>query len=294
MNILVTGGTGFVGTMLVKNLIKEKHHVTILTRIKKINDVKVEYVNSLNDIDSNYSIDIIINLAGANISRRWTKSYKKILINSRIKTTEKLLSLVKRLNSKPKLFINASAVGYYGNRADNTAEDAVIISNDFAHKLCERWESLANIAKDLGVNVCVLRLGVVLGRSGGALAKMLPVFNLGLGGTLGTGKQFFSWVHIDDVVRAILFIIKNNIDGVFNVTSPNPVTNNYFTKALGKILNRPTIFNIPSLFIKVIFGEMGESLLLQGNRVLPEKIIKLGFKFNYDNINKALEDIIKN
>jgi len=298
LNILITGGTGFIGSHLIEYFLKQQYNIIVLSRKIKKNANNLKYILNLDSIKDNTKIDIIINLAGAPIDKNWTKKYKKILLNSRIQTTKKIISLIERLDNKPKVLISGSAVGYYGAR-DTKSESDFLDENSnykpcFTHTLCEKWENEANLATKFGTRVCIIRLGVVLGKDGGMLKKIFLPFKLGLGGNLGDGKQYLSWVHIDDVIRVINYLIINNSSsGVYNLTSPNPISNSYFTKHLGKTLKRLTLFTMPSFVIQLLFGEMGEELLLGSNKVIPSKLLEEGYKFKYPKIEEALEDIYK-
>ena len=294
MRYLITGGTGFIGKYLVDHLIAEKHSVVILTRNPKKVRPECEAITDLSIISSKEKFDVIVNLAGANISQRWTKSYKKILLQSRIEVTQGLVDLVSRLEKKPELFISASAIGYYGDISEDICIDENTIAVEgFTHDLCQKWEDTANKMKDCGVRTCIVRLGVVLGKGGGALEKMLPPFYIGFGGKIGDGKQNFSWVHIKDVISTFSYFVENNVEGVFNLTAPYPVTNQELTKTIGSVLNRPTFFDLPAPVIKIIFGEMGQNLLLKGNKVVPKQLQSNGFDFKYTTIDSALEDILE-
>lgn len=288
LNILISGGSGFVGNFLTQKW-KNHHNIFILSR-KNINIDGSKVFTSINDINNN--IDVVINLAGANISKYWTKSYKQTLIDSRISSTKLLVEWMKNLNKKPQLMISASAVGYYGSRSDNAYldEDSPFI-NDFTHSLCDAWEKEALKAQEIGVRVCIARLGVVIGKEGGMLKQILTPFNLGLGGKIGHARQGISWVAKQDVLKAFSFFIENKkLNGAFNITAPNPVSNAVFTLTLAKILKRPAIFNLPYSVAKILFGEMGKLLLLRGQYVKPKRLINEGFSFEY----KILEDIFRN
>ena len=294
MNILITGGTGFVGTYLTKYLLGKNHVVTILTRDKSKVAASVNAIEDISEIKPSQKIDAIINLAGSSINKRWSESYKQELIDSRVRVTKKVISLIKNLKQKPKVLISASAIGYYGSQDARIIDENSAVTDEFTHHLCQKWENEALKAKELGVRVCITRLGVVLGENGGALKQMLPPFKMGLGGKIGSGQQYFSWVHIDDVISVFDFLINDQKQsGVFNLTSPNPVTNNEFTKALASSLGRPAIFPMPKCAVKLIFGEMGETLLLKGQRVVPSHLEKVGFDFKFPKINQALGEIIK-
>ena len=301
MHYLITGGTGFIGQSLIADLLESKHKIIVLSRdknkVKKLFFGKVRAVENLSEISDDEIIDNIINLAGCPIAaKRWSAKQQEILLNSRIKTTKNIIQLIANLKTKPKTLISASAIGFYGSSGDEELDENSKLGDEFTSHLCNKWECEANKASDFGVRVCVTRFGIVLGKNGGALAKMLPAFKLGLGGKIGSGNQFMSFVHIDDVVLAINFLIKNqnarqNISGVFNLTAPNPVTNYQFTKTLGKILYRPTFFNMKELVVKILFGQMGKALLLNGQRVLPKRLLASGYKFKFENLESALRNI---
>jgi uncharacterized protein (TIGR01777 family) len=237
----------------------------------------------------------VINLAGEPIAnKRWSKSQRRKILESRINTTQEIIEFFRSSKNKPELFISSSAIGYYGAGSSNVGVDEGCSGDDsFSSKLCVRWEECAMQAELLGIRTCLLRTGVVLGKNGGALQKMLPPFKLGLGGKIGTGKQWMSWIHLDDLIGIIDYCIKHgNLNGPINSTAPNPITNSLFTEVLGKSLGRPTMFHIPSIVIKLLMGEMGKELLLAGNKVLPLKIENAGFQFKYEHIEKALSDIL--
>ena len=294
MNILITGGTGFVGSYLVDFLMRNDFNITILTRNKNKVIDGIKAISDVNEIMPGDKIDVIFNLAGAPISKRWSDAYKKELVDSRIKTTADIIYLIKRLKKKPEVLISASAVGYYGSQGNNIIDEQTNPHNEFTHKLCKKWEGEALKAQKYGVRVCITRLGVVLGKKDGVLKKMLLPFKLGLGGQIGNAEQYFSWIHIADVIDAFIFLVENkDSKGIYNLTSPNPVTNKFFTKVLGKKLHRPTLFPMPAFMVKLLFGEMGETLLLKGQRVLPVNLEKSGFKFKYSKLEKALGELVK-
>jgi hypothetical protein len=290
---MITGGTGFIGSALSKFFIQKGYLTTILSRhCPALSSVRI--IKSIEQINVDEKIDIIINLAGAPINKKWTNSYKEVLIDSRLEITKNLILLIKSLKTKPNLLISASAIGYYGNQSNNYIDENSLYINDFTHKLCNLWELEAKKAEKLGVRTCITRLGVVLGKNGGALEEMLPIFRLGLGAKIGSGKQFFSWVHIDDIIGAFNFLIKDKTQKeIYNLTSPNPVTNYRFTKELGKMINRPTVLTIPKFVIKMIFGEMGDKLLLNGSAVYPKKLLDSGYEFQFKTIEASLENILK-
>lgn len=298
MNFLITGGSGFIGSRLSQSLINANHNVTILTRnIKKTASQfkgKITLIDSLNKATENY--DIIVNLAGESIAKgRWTEKKKKRIYESRLKITKKLTDYIIHKDIKPQLLISGSAIGYYGN-SDNEEfiETSKSADNGFTHNLCQMWEQTAYEVKKENVRVCCLRTGIVLGLDGGALASMLFPFEFCLGGTIGNGKQWMSWIHIDDLIRLFEHIINHkSIEGPINATAPYPVTNKEFTEILGKIMRRPTLFTVPAWLLKLCLGEMAETLLLKGQKVLPKKALDTGYQFKYKKLKEALHDIIK-
>ena len=242
-------------------------------------------INKLNNCD------VLINLSGANIMGRWTDSYKKLLYSSRIDTTKALVQAMKKCTKAPSLFISTSAIGIYKNDMpyDETTEN---LNNDFLANLCKDWEKEALNANALDIRVAIFRFGVVLGKDGGALSKMLLPFKLGFGGTIGNGEQSFSFIHIDDLVSAYQFLIDNDtLFGIFNLCSEQPTTNRGLTKALGKSLNRPTILPVPQFVLNLLLSE-GASILTDGQKVLPTNLIENGFKFQYVTIEDAIESLV--
>lgn len=292
MNYLITGGTGFIGSELVKKLVQKGDAVTVLTRKENQKNSSVRFINSFSEIDQNEKIDCIINLAGEPIAaKKWSRKQKEILINSRLDVTKKIIELIAKLNHKPSLLISASAIGFYGSNGDEKLHEKSPHKVEFNNQLCSAWESQALEAKKLGVRTCIIRLGIVLEKNGGALAKMLPAFNFGLGGKIASGKQFMSWVHRKDVLSAIEFLIDDeNLSGIFNVTAPNPVTNAEFTRTLEKVLHRPAFFDMPYFVVKILFGEMGDYLLARGQRVIPKNLLDAGFNFRFEKLESALRD----
>ena len=292
MNILITGGTGFIGSTITKFVLQQNNYITILSRGRSKVLKPVRVIESINQINANEKINIIINLAGSPINKKWNKTYKEILISSRVEVTKSLITLIKALKEKPDLLISASAIGYYGTQNNKYLDETSSYIDDFTHELCNLWELEAQKAQELGVRTCITRLGVVLGKNGGALEKILPLFKLGLGGNIGSGKQFFSWIHVDDVIGIFNFLISNKEQkGIYNLTSPSPTTNSQFTKALSRTLKRPDFFTVPSFLIKMVFGEMGDKLLLNGSAVYPKKLLDNGYEFKFKTIESALKNI---
>ncbi|MGA5689320.1 TIGR01777 family oxidoreductase [Cytobacillus pseudoceanisediminis] len=301
MRIAISGGTGFVGNALVKKLLEKKNEIFILTR--NISDKQhfknLNYVQWLNDDDSPEdvleSIDVFINLAGESInSGRWTEDRKKRILNSRITATKEVLRIISRLEEKPYTLINASAVGYYGTSQVETFTEASKKSGtDFLAETVRRWEEEAAKAEEFEVRTVFCRFGIILEKNDGALPRMALPYKLFAGGTVGTGSQWVSWIHLDDAVSGILFCIEHEqLQGPVNFTSPNPVTMKEFGQILGEVLNRPHWMPAPGFALKIALGEMS-TLVLEGQKVLPEKLQSFGYKFLYPELKAALGDIYK-
>ncbi|MFN7181720.1 MAG: TIGR01777 family oxidoreductase, partial [Planctomycetota bacterium] len=236
----------------------------------------------------------IIHLGGEPITgTRWTQEKKRQIYESRIHSTKLIVEKITRIHHPPKIFMSASAIGYYGDRGDELLTEESMAGSGFLAQTAYDWEQVTKPASQCGIRVVNLRFGVVLSRVGGALPSMLVPFKLGLGGKLGNGKQYMSWITIDDVINIIYeLILNNNLSGPVNIVSPNPVTNSDFTKTLGKILNRPTIVGVPSFIIRLLFGEMGKSIFLSSLRVYPEKLLSYGYKFLYPDLECALKHVL--
>lgn len=279
--IAITGASGFVGTNLT-NFFKSFNYKIIPISRDILND-ELKLKNVLDESD------VIINLAGANIIGRWTAEYKELLYTSRIDTTKKIVTALNQITDKNKLLISTSAVGIYDNK-DTHDEDGTF-ANDFLSNLCQDWESEALKAKSPNIKVSIFRFGIVLGKGGGAFAKMITPFRLGLGGIIGSGNQAFSYIHITDLLNAYKFVIENNYENTFNLTAPKPTINLLFTRALGKALRKPTIFPVPEFILKLIFSE-GAKVLTDGQDVIPKRLLSLGFKFKYNDIKETVDGLI--
>lgn len=294
MQILMTGGTGFIGSRLLGELQTAGHELTVLVRdyakARLVLGAGPELVRSLDEIDQGRQFDAVINLAGAGIAeKRWTSARKKLLLSSRLQTTKALVQLCQRLRQPPGLLLSASAVGFYGAHGPEPLTETSPVHDEFSHELCKRWEEQARKAESLGVRVCILRLGVVLGQGGGMLGRLLPMFRLALGGRIGDGDQMLSWVHRADVIRAMQFLLASETEsGVFNVTAPAAVTNREFTRELAAAVNRPAVLPLPAPMVQLMFGEMGDRLLLHGQNVRPARLLALGFEFKYPDLRAAL------
>ena len=295
MNILITGGTGFIGTALCSRLLEDKHDIVVLSRHPDAIKPPVKGIADLEQLEDDAAFDIVINLAGEPIAnKRWSEQQKQRIVDSRVDTTQKLIAYLKKAAHKPELLVSGSAIGYYGiATATDFVDENASGDDSFSSQLCQQWEATALQAETLGIRTCLLRTGIVLGKGGGALSKMLVPFKMGLGGRIGEGKQWMPWVHLDDLLGIILYCIEHkSLTGAINGTAPNPVTNQEFTKTLGKVLKRPTIFPLPVIAVKLLMGQMGEELLLAGSRVLPKKISEAGYQFQYEKLEDALLNVV--
>ena len=295
-SVLITGATGFIGTRLVESLVANYHKVTIVTRKKENAEHlahPVQVLTNFNQIRNDDVFDVVINLAGDAVAGGlWTKAKRARLINSRVETTAKLIAVIKRLEQKPECLINGSAIGWYGLRDDEDLTENEISKDCFTHQICEAWECEANKAKELGLRVVTMRIGLVLGVEGGMMAKLLTPFEFALGGAFGNGKQWMSWIALDDMVRAIGFVAANkSIEGPVNMTAPKAARNEDFTKALGSALNRPTVFRVPAIFLSTLLGDLARETMLGGQKVIPEKLCKAGFKFRHIELEDYLKTI---
>lgn len=297
MKILVTGGTGFIGSALVKNLTRQGHDVTVLSRnphtIEKLCGPGVNELSSLKFLGSDTTFQVIINLAGAPIfDTLWSDARKKVIRDSRIGLTEELVKCIERMTIKPELLISGSAIGYYGDQGDTVLTEQSVSRPDFSQELCVDWENAAKKAEAFGVRVCLIRTGLVLAAGGGLLQRMRLPFRLGLGGRLGNGKQWMSWVHRRDwIAIAEAMISDPSMQGAYNATAPNPVTNKEFTRVLARRLKRPSFFPVPGWLLKTLLGEMSQ-LVLGSQHVLPERLLAHGFKFLYTDLDSALKQAL--
>ena len=297
-NCLITGGSGFIGKALVPALLESGTKITILTRqpeeTKRQFNQAVSVISDLSELGPQDRFDSVINLAGFGIAdKRWSDAIKQTIIDSRINTTAALIEYLKHAEIKPEVFVSGSAIGVYGLRDDQILDETAGGDDSFSSQLCQQWEAEAKQAEALGIRVCYLRTGVVLGKNGGALSKMLPPFKFGLGGPMGSGKQWMSWIHRDDLVGIIMHILSNKtIQGAVNGTAPTPVTNKEFSSKLGKALKRPAFIPLPAFVVKLLMGEMGEELLLCGQRVVPAKAQAAQYSFKYPDLESALREIL--
>ncbi len=298
MRILITGATGLIGRSLTHRLLSLSHEITILTRdierAKQHFSEHVTYWSTLDDKSSLDGFEAVINLAGEPIiGKRWTADQKIKLCNSRWLLTEQLSYLIKASNIPPATFISGSAMGYYGDQGQSVVTEEEAPHNEFTHELCARWEALAMAAESPHTRVCLSRTGIVLSSEGGIMQKILPIFRLGLGGAMGDGKQYIPWIHLDDMVNALYYLLMSpELKGPFNIVSPYPATNEHFTATLADVLGRPAFMHVPTSALKLIHGE-ASVLLLGGQRGLPQNLESAGFGFRYFELKEAFAQIVE-
>ena len=296
MKILISGASGLIGSALKTALSARGDRVLSLTRRNPRNDSEITWDPSSDTLDLARltNIDGIIHLAGENIaSRRWTSAQKARIRDSRVQGTALLAQTIATISSPPKVFISASAIGYYGNRDDETLTENSQPGEGFLPDVSIAWENAAKSATEAGIRTVHPRIGLVLSTAGGALGKMLLPFKLGLGGIIGSGNQYMSWITLDDLVSLFLFAIDNeSISGAINAVSPTPVTNREFTKTLGRVLSRPTIFPLPAFAAKLALGEMADALLLASTRVISSRLENTSFSFAHPHLEPALRHLL--
>ena len=298
MKIAIAGGSGFVGNALTTFYLNQGHDVYILTRNnrKKVHHPNLSYVQwltpSCKPEDSLENLDVFVNLAGESInSGRWNDERKRQIRESRIKASREVFAILSKLKAKPPLLINASAIGFYGTSLDNTFNEQTFQSGtDFLAETVHDWEQEAVKVEKLGMRVALLRFGIILGNDG-ALSRMVLPYRFFIGGTIGTGKQWLSWIHIDDVIRTVDFVATHEMDGPINVSSPNPKKMKEFGQTISTVLKRPHWLPVPQSILKLVLGEMS-ILVLDGQKVLPSKLLESGFTFTYENLEEALRDIL--
>lgn len=304
MKIAITGATGFVGSRLVEKLHERGQQIVVfsrnLERAKKVFPTsafpQVEIVAYNPKESGNWQqkiagCDAVVNLAGEAIAERWSAEHKKAILESRQLGTQKIVEAIKQADPKPSVLVNASAIGYYGTSETATFDETSSPGNDFLAGVCQSWEAEANKAKDAGVRLVILRVGIVLD-NGGALAKMIPPFKLFAGGSIGSGRQWFSWIHRDDLVSLIIEAIQRpEMQGTFNATAPNPVRMSQLCQTLGEVLNRPSWLPVPDFALEILLGE-GAQVILQGQQVLPKATQATGFQYQYPSLKPALKAIL--
>mgnify|MGYP001384173604 CR=1 FL=1 len=293
MRILITGASGLIGTALQESFAEKGYEMLLASRKEPTDDRHIQW-----DIETGFAeseklegIDAVVHLAGESVSGlRWTDEKKKAIRDSRVLGTRSVVDAISKLKKKPQVLVAASAIGFYGERGDEEVTESSAIGDNFLAGVSKEWEAESRRAEDAGIRTVLLRTGIVLSKDGGALATMLTPFKLGVGGVVGSGKQWMSWISLDDHVAAINYAIENeNLRGAVNAVSPNPVTNEEFTKTLGDVLYRPTFLPLPEFAVSMVFGEMGDALLLTSTRVLPKRLEDAGFEFKYPDLKAAIE-----
>lgn len=297
MNILVTGGTGLIGRHLVPRLLALGNNVTVVTRdpekARSRLDPRINVWKGLSDAQDLDEFDAVINLAGEPIAdKRWTAAQKQRLCQSRWQITQRLVTLIKASDNPPSVLISGSATGYYGDLGEVVVTEDEPPHNEFTHKLCAKWEQIACQAQSDKTRVCLLRTGAVFAQEGGMLGKIVPLFRTGLGGPMGNGRQYLAWIHVDDMVNGILWLLNNDLRGPFNMVSPYPVRNEQFAHTLGHVLSRPAIVRAPATAIKLMMGESAV-LVLGGQRALPKRLEESGFGFRWFDLEEALHDVVR-
>lgn len=296
MKIFITGGTGLIGRSLIKVISDQKHQIMVLTRniakARRMLGNTVEYCANIDLLNTLEGFDAVINLAGEPIvGKCWSNRQKEVLCESRWSITYRLSELIRNSINPPRVFISGSAVGYYGAQNGNELTEKSVPHDEFLHQLCDKWESLALEVQSDRTRVCVLRTGIVLSREGGMLPKMILPFRFGLGSTFGDGNQYISWIHIQDMVNAIIFLLnKGEAKGVYNMTVPNPETNRIFSKKLASVMSRPCLFRLPNFILKIVLGEMA-TMIVDGQRVVPHNLLKLGCNFKFENLDSAFAEV---
>ncbi len=297
MRVLITGSTGLIGLELQKSFAAKGYDMLLASRKEATDERHVQWSieDGFAEPEKLEGIDVVVHLAGENVSGlRWTDEKKKAIRDSRVLGTRNVVDAISKLESKPKVLIASSAIGFYGERGEEELVESSAPGDNFLAGVCREWEAESRRAEDAGIRTVLLRTGIVLSKDGGALATMLTPFKLGVGGVVGSGKQWMSWISLDDEIDVINFAIENeNIRGAVNAVSPNPVTNHDFTKTLGDVLYRPTILPLPEFAVSMIFGEMGDALLLASTKVIPKRLADAGFEFKYPDLRPAIEHAIE-
>lgn len=277
--IAIAGSHGLIGSALVRVLEANGHVVKRLARGEQ-------------NPDALRGVDAVVNLAGAKIDQRWTAAAKQEIRSSRVETTTRLARMIASLPDGPRVFLSGSAIGIYGSRGDELLDETSSLGNDFLASICKEWEAAAAPAASAGARVVHLRTGIVLSKNGGALARMLTPFRMGVGGKLGSGKQWMSWIALSDIVSAISFLLSADVRGPVNLVAPNPARNEELTHALSNELHRPSLFSVPKFAMKLAFGQMGEEAVLASQRVIPRRLLEAGFQFKLPTLEQALASVL--
>jgi uncharacterized protein (TIGR01777 family) len=296
MRVLITGPTGLIGTALQKRFKEKGWELLLATRHEPKNDNEIRWSaeDGFAETERLEGIDAAVHLAGESVNGlRWTDEKKKAIRDSRVVGTRNLVEALGKLKQRPSVLVCASAIGFYGERGDEDVTESSAAGTTFLSEVCKEWEGEARRAEDAGIRTVLLRTGIVLSKDGGALGTMLLPFKLGVGGVVGSGKQWMSWISLDDHVRVIEFTIEHeNIRGAVNSVSPHPVTNEEFTKTMGDVLYRPTFLPLPEFVVSMALGEMGDELLLTSTKVVPKRLEDAGFTFEYPDLKPALEHAV--
>lgn len=299
MKVLITGATGLVGTELQRSFSDKGYEMLLVTRrsVKKPEDIQWNIESGFSDEDTARieGIDAVVHLAGESVSGlRWTDEKKRSIRESRVSGTKTLVDALFELESRPKVFVSMSGVDFYGDTGDDAKVETDRAGDTFLAEVCKAWEAEARRAEDAGIRTVIFRAGMVLSKDGGAIASLLTPFKFGVGGVVGSGKQWMSWIEMDDMIAAINFAIENeSIRGAVNAVSPNAVTNEEFTKTLGEVVYRPTLIPLPEFVVNLAMGEMGHTLLLDSRRAIPKRLLDAGFQFKFPDLKTALEHALK-
>lgn len=295
MKVAISGATGLIGTALRESLAADGIQIVALSRkpsVPPLETIPWDVENGRFDASRLEQVDAVVHLAGEPIAQRWNERRKKAIRDSRVKSTRLLVEALKSLEHRPRVLVSGSAIGFYGDRGEEVLEESSPPGSGFLPETCQAWEHAALEAMGLGIRTAVLRTGIVLSTRGGALKKMLPPFRLGVGGPVGSGKQWMSWIHIDDIVGAIRHILdKDDVMAAVNGVAPAPATNAEFARALGRALSRPAFLPAPAFGLKIAFGEMA-SIVLEGQRVVPKKLLETGYRFRFPDLQGALSDVL--
>jgi uncharacterized protein len=297
MKCILSGGTGFIGRRIVDQLLRNGHYVGVWSRKPGLEKRAAVQSFSWDPLhghpaeDSLNRMDTVIHLAGETVAQRWSPDAKRRIRDSRVRGTRVLVDTISRVQHRPKVLVCASAIGYYGDRGDEILTESSRPGDGFLADVCQEWEAEADRAAQFGLRVVKLRIGFVLGKDGGALAKIAPAFRAFVGGRLGSGKQWMPWIQVDDVARMFVYASENEISGVWNATSPHPVTNSEFTREMGAVLHRPTLFPVPLLALNMAFGEFGQRML-DSARVIPDAALKSGYQFRHPDLGPALRSLL--
>jgi uncharacterized protein (TIGR01777 family) len=297
MKVLITGASGLIGKELQKSFAEKDYEMLLASRKEPEDDRHIQWSieNGFAEPEKLEGIDAVIQLAGENVSGlRWTEEKKKAIRDSRILGTRNVVDAISKLKAKPKVFVASSAIGFYGERGDEEVTESSAAGDNVLAHVCKDWEAESRRAEDAGIRTVLLRTGIVLSKDGGALGTMLLPFKLGVGGVVGSGKQWMSWISMDDHIAAINYALENeNLRGAVNSVAPNPVTNEEFTKTLGEVLYRPTFLPLPEFAVSMVFGEMGDALLLASTKVLPKRLEDAGFEYKFPDLKAAIENAVK-